>query len=164
MLILTFLKNVFSNFWLIFGKLWEARSRLDRSRTFATTNTRLKALDEIYKISNLKTMKSASGTRQPAEKHSPFYTTPISKIQLTFAKHFRMFARLPSKFNSFLKLLSKFHQFGLFFWNFSNFLGKKSKYPRFSNFLRFRKEFSRRFFSKKKVPEFSESDFQRVSS
>ena len=41
----------FSNlkFWLIFGKLWEARSRLYR-RQFVQVNTRSKALEEIYKI------------------------------------------------------------------------------------------------------------------
>ena len=39
----------FSNLWLIFGKLCEARSRLYRRR-FLQVNTRLKALDEIYKI------------------------------------------------------------------------------------------------------------------
>ena len=36
-----------SNFWLIFGKLWEARSRLYRSQNLQV-NMRLKALVEIY--------------------------------------------------------------------------------------------------------------------
>ena len=48
MFILTFL----SNCWIIFGKLWAARSRLHRRR-FLQVNTRLKALDEIYKIYTL---------------------------------------------------------------------------------------------------------------
>ena len=41
--------NFFSNFWLFFGKLWEARSRLCRSRILQV-NTRWKALEEIYKM------------------------------------------------------------------------------------------------------------------
>ena len=41
--------NVYSNFWLFFGNLREARSRLYRRRILQV-NTRLKALDEIYKI------------------------------------------------------------------------------------------------------------------
>ena len=41
--------NVYSNFWLIFGKLWEARPRLYQ-RQFLQVNNRLKALDEIHKI------------------------------------------------------------------------------------------------------------------
>ena len=41
--------DLYSNFWLIFGKLLEARSRLYRRRILQV-NTRLKALDEIYKI------------------------------------------------------------------------------------------------------------------
>ena len=41
--------NFCSNFWLIFGNLFEARSRLYR-RQILQVNTRLKALDEIYKI------------------------------------------------------------------------------------------------------------------
>ena len=44
--------NLYSNFWLIFGKLLEARSRLYRSRILQV-NTRLKALGEIYKIYTL---------------------------------------------------------------------------------------------------------------
>ena len=46
------LSNLFSNFWLIFGKLREARSRLYR-RQLLQVNTLLKALDEIYKIYTL---------------------------------------------------------------------------------------------------------------
>ena len=43
--------NFFSNCWLIFGKLCEARSRLYRRRFLqVNTSTRVKALDEIYKI------------------------------------------------------------------------------------------------------------------
>ena len=41
--------NYYSNVWLIFGVLWEARSRLYRRR-FLQVNSRWKALDEIYKI------------------------------------------------------------------------------------------------------------------
>ena len=44
--------NFFSNFWPIFGKFLEARSRLYR-RQILQVNTRLKALDEIYKIYTL---------------------------------------------------------------------------------------------------------------
>ena len=51
-----------SNFWLIFDKLCEARSRLYRSRSLEVknnylVNTRLnmKALEEIYKILDLQT-------------------------------------------------------------------------------------------------------------
>ena len=40
-----------SNVWLIFGKSWEARSRLYQSRFFAN-HTCLKALEEIYKITH----------------------------------------------------------------------------------------------------------------
>ena len=42
-----FFSSFYSNFWLIFGKLWEARSRLYRSRILQV-NTRWKALSEIY--------------------------------------------------------------------------------------------------------------------
>ena len=46
---------IFSNFWLFFGKLCEARSRLYLRRFLQKKilNTRLKALDEIYKIYTL---------------------------------------------------------------------------------------------------------------
>ena len=44
-----FLLTFFSNFWIIFGKLLEARSRLYRSQILQL-NTRLKARDAIYKI------------------------------------------------------------------------------------------------------------------
>ena len=69
----------FSNWWLIFGKLLEARSRLYR-RKFLHVN----ALYEIYNTSapwdsNLKTKKNASGT------------APHSKIRLNFVKHFSHF-------------------------------------------------------------------------
>ena len=40
------------HFWLVFGTLWEARSRLYR-RYNLQLNARLKALDEIYKIYSL---------------------------------------------------------------------------------------------------------------
>ena len=47
--------NFYSNFWLIFGKRWEALYRLYRSRIFQLKllKARLKALDEIYKIYTL---------------------------------------------------------------------------------------------------------------
>ena len=40
--------NFYSNFWLFFGKLGEARF-LAGSTTILKVNTRLKALEEIYK-------------------------------------------------------------------------------------------------------------------
>ena len=40
---------IFSNVWLIFGKLWEACSQMYQ-RPILQTNNRLKALDKIYKI------------------------------------------------------------------------------------------------------------------
>ena len=43
------LSSLCSNFWLIFGKLYTARSRLYRSHMLKV-NTRWKALDVIYKI------------------------------------------------------------------------------------------------------------------
>ena len=46
-LYLCFFSSVYSNCWLIFGKLWEARSRLYRRR-FLQVNTCWKALAEIY--------------------------------------------------------------------------------------------------------------------
>ena len=75
----------------------EAPSRAYRNRIFQV-NTRLKALDEIYKIyitvapveSKRKTMKSASGKRPPDEAH--FCTAPNSKSKLNFVKHCCMFA------------------------------------------------------------------------
>ena len=48
----TFFLIFFFKYWLIFGKLWEACSRLYR-RQILQVNTRLKALDEIYKIYKL---------------------------------------------------------------------------------------------------------------
>ena len=43
--------NFLSDFWLIFGKLGAARSRLCRRQFLQDlVNTRLKALDDIYKI------------------------------------------------------------------------------------------------------------------
>ena len=44
-----YFSNLYSNSWPILGKLWEARSRLYRSRILQV-NPRLKALDEISKI------------------------------------------------------------------------------------------------------------------
>ena len=45
--IFPFFPNFYSNFWLIFGKLWETRSRLYRSGILQV-NTRWKALAEIF--------------------------------------------------------------------------------------------------------------------
>ena len=71
--------NCYSNFWLIFGKLWEARSRLYRSQNLQV-NTRLKALDGIYKIYTLL--------------HRSAF-----KISINFVKRFRIFTILFSKFH-----------------------------------------------------------------
>ena len=91
MFILTF----FSNFRLIFGKLWEARSGLYRSQLFASKYSFESSWRDIQDLhtfasfeSNLETMKSASGKRPPDK------TAPHSKIRLNFVKHVRVFAVL----------------------------------------------------------------------
>ena len=108
---------VFSNFWLIFGKLWEARPRLYR-RQILQVNTKyscesswrdLQYLHTFAPLeSNWKTMKSASGKRPPDEAHGPgkeairpqqrLCTAPHSKPRLNFVKRFHMFAVLLSQF------------------------------------------------------------------
>ena len=59
--------NFYSNFWPIFGKLWEARSPLYRSRILQV-NSRWKPLAEIYKIytlSHRSAFKISPKIRQP---------------------------------------------------------------------------------------------------
>ena len=80
--------NFYSNFWLIFGKLCEARSRLYRSRILQV-NTRLKALDEIYKIYTLlhrSAFKISAKFRQTFSRFHSF----IFKMSLMFPKSWHL--------------------------------------------------------------------------
>ena len=100
----------YSNFWLIFGKLWEACSRLYRRR-FLQLNTRVKALDEIYQIYTLLDLliksenhekrfwQASSGRKTQPPRKNRQTAAPNSKTQLNFIKHFRMFAVIFSKFH-----------------------------------------------------------------
>ena len=83
----------------MFGKLWEARSRLYRRRclqvkyAFESSWRDLQGLHTFAPLeSNWKTKKNASGKHPPDEA-----TAPNSKIQLNFVKEFRIFAILFSK-------------------------------------------------------------------
>ena len=111
-----------SNFWLIFGKLWEARSRLYRSRILQV-NTRWKALNEIYKIYILL-------------QHFAF------KIQPNFVKLFRIFCKfILKKSLIFPRRLQTFQNSQILMKilrNFSNFDGETEicwilKFPEIHN-------------------------------
>ena len=111
----------FSNFWRIFGKLWEARSRLYRNESLQL-NSRWKALDEIYKIYKL--------LHRSAFKNS-------AKFRQTFSHFYSFVFEISLIFRNFCANLTNFHE------NFPEFqqnCWKRSKSPRFSNFLRFRTE------------------------
>ena len=99
--------NFCSNFWLIFGKLWEVLSRLYRRQNLQV-NTCLKALDEIYKIDTL--------LHRSAFKHSAISRQAFS--------HFHS----PSlKFSLILsKTLSKIHELWWKFSGISAFFAEKS--------------------------------------
>ena len=82
--------NFFSDFWLILGKLWEARSRAYRSRCLqVNSNYYLLVWKLLTRSTRLKTR---------------FYTAPNSKIQLKFVKHVRIFAVYFPNFSIFFEI------------------------------------------------------------
>ena len=104
--------NFFSNLLLMFGKLWGARSRLYR-RHFLQANTRLKALDEIYKIYTLL--------------HRSEFENSAKCDNVV--KHYRMFAVIFSKcrwcFAIVVQSASILMKRGIFAWtNFRNYFSK----------------------------------------
>ena len=126
-----------NQFWLMFGKLWEARSRLYRSRFLqVNTSTRLKALDEIY---NIYTRLHRSEFRNSAEVRQTFSHVLQFNFRNLIFTYFNM--RCP-KFTNVHEKNPEIQEM----------LRKRPKFRRFfSNFLRFRNEscwFFRKWFSK----------------
>ena len=113
--------NCLSNFWLVFSKLWEARSRLYRNESLQV-NSRWKALDEIYKIYKL--------LHRSAFKNS-------AKFRQTFSHFYSFVFEISLIFRNFCPNLTNFDEK---FPEFQQICWKRSKSPRFSNFLRFRTE------------------------
>ena len=113
--------NFYSNFWIIFGKRWEARSRLYRNESLQV-NSRWKALDEIYKIYKL--------LHRSAFKNS-------AKFRQTFSHFYSFVFEISLIFRNFCPNLTNFDEN---FPEFQQICWKRSKSPRFSNFLRFRTE------------------------
>ena len=130
----------FSNFWINFGKLWEARSRLYRNESLQV-NTRWKALDEIYLrpcVVKMNERKNGTGGKREkrklwkykrknkvATRFTTVCTAPHSKIQPNFVKHFRIFIVSFSKFHSFFAIFVQISPIlKNFFRNFRKFYGK----------------------------------------
>ena len=113
--------NFSSNFLPIFSKLWEARSRLYRNESLQV-NSHWKALDEIYKIYKL--------LHRSAFKNS-------AKFPQTFSHFYNFIFESSLIFRNFCPNLINFDEK---FPEFQQICWKRSKYPRFSNFLRFRTE------------------------
>ena len=111
--------NFFSNFLPIFSKLWEARSRLYRNESLQV-NSRWKALDEIYKIYKL--------LHRSAFKNS-------ATFRQTFSHFYSFVFEISLIFRNFCPNLTNFDEN---FPEFQQICWKRSKSPRFSNFLRFR--------------------------
>ena len=73
-----------------------------------------------------------------------FWTAPNSKIQLNVVEHFHILAILVSTCHSFFEIVFQFaHNFDEKSLDVQQFLRKTSKSSRFSNLLRFRKDFKR---------------------
>jgi len=118
--------NFFSNFWRIFGKLWEARSLLYRSQSLQP-NTHFAAFFEIYKIFILL-------------HHSEFKNS--AKFCQTFSQFCSFIFESSLIFRNFCPKFTNFHE------NFPEFPANctnKIKYAQFSNFLMFRSEYCRNF-------------------
>ena len=111
----------FSNSWRFFGKLWEARSRLYRNESLQV-NSRWKALDEIYKI------------------HKPLHRSELknsAKFRQTFSHFYSFVFEISLIFRNCCPNLTNFDEV---FPEIQEIWWKRSKSPRFSNFLRFRTE------------------------
>ena len=118
--------NFCSNFWPNFGKLWEARSPLYRRR-FLQPNTHFAAFFEIYKIFILL-------HRSEFENAAKFRQTfsHLCSFNFNFSLIFRNFCPKIANFDEKIR-------------NFEQILQIRSKYPIFSNVLRFRREYCRNF-------------------
>ena len=116
-----------------FGKLWEARSRLYRSRILQV-NTRLKALDEIHKIYQ----------DLMFEIYTLLHRSEFKNSAKIVVKHFRIFAVLFSKtcifFNRSTLSLTKIHQLIIFMKkvrDFSNFVQKSEVQESFTEKIKY---------------------------
>ena len=105
----------FSKCWVFFGKLWEARSRLRRSRLLQVS-TRLKAVDEIYKINTL-----VHRSNIQFKISAKFLQTVSQFCSCIFEKRVLLIC---------FHLLSKIHQCWLKIFRMSASLTEKIKYPR----------------------------------
>ena len=117
--------NLYSNFWRIFGKLWEAHSRLYRNESLQV-KTRWKAVDEIYKIYKLLHRSAFKNSTKFRQTFSHFCTD----LQIYSQIFHWMFVTVVQN-SPILMIFSRKFQC-------QQFLRKRSKSPRFSIFLRFR--------------------------
>ena len=135
---LWFFSNCYSNFWLIFGKLWEARSRLYRGR--------LLQVNSKYSFEN---------SWRDLQDLQAFAPLSIKKINQISSNLFAFSQLLKISLILVLKRFLKFTNFDERSKEFQHFLRKRPTSVRlknrFSNFLRFRNgnyRFFRKWFSK----------------
>ena len=115
----------YSNFWLIFGKLWEARSRLYRSR-FLQVNTRLNSYlvrKEDWEKGTWREFESSWRDLQDLHVFAPLESLSIQNVSQISSNFFAISQLYFQKFTDFPKKLSKFTNFD-------------ERSPEFQHFLR----------------------------